>query len=117
MNGNLCEKCGHEMVSISDTRPIGMTCPNCGWGWATTYIEPIFLDDEDYHVILLSNDSSVSIIKIISEITTHNYIAVKKMIENAPVEIFIGKANEVKEIKEKLESTNIKYKIEPEFSY
>ena len=37
----ICEKCGNEMKPLSEIYPIGMTCPNCGWGWATTYIEPI----------------------------------------------------------------------------
>ena len=39
----ICEKCGAEMKPLSDFSPVGMTCPNCGWGWATTYIDPIKL--------------------------------------------------------------------------
>lgn len=39
------------------------------------------------------------------------------MIEKTPVEVFCGKAVDVKEIKEKLESTGIKITIEPEFPY
>ena len=40
----ICEKCGAEMLPIDQNKPVGMTCPNCGWGWATTYIEPIIED-------------------------------------------------------------------------
>ena len=113
----ICEKCGNEMKPLSDIYPIGMTCPNCGWGWATTYIDSINLDESDYHVILVSNDNSLSIIKMVSETSNCNYVEAKKLIENAPVEIFSGKAVEVKTIKEKLETANIKFRIEPEFPY
>jgi hypothetical protein len=51
----ICEKCGAEMKPLSDIYPVGMTCPNCGWGWATTYIDPINLDESDYHIILVSS--------------------------------------------------------------
>lgn len=113
----LCEKCGHEMDYHHEGSGCGMTCPNCGWGWATTYIDPIKLDESDYHVILVSNDNSLSIIKMVSETSNCNYVEAKKLIENAPVEIFSGKAVEVKTIKEKLETANIKFRIEPEFPY
>ncbi len=114
---NICEKCGNEMKPLSDIYPIGMTCPNCGWGWATTYIDPINLDECDYHVILTSEDCSLSIIKIISDIANCNYVESKKMIENAPVEIFCGKAVDIKVIKERLETANIEFSIEPEYPY
>ena len=113
----LCEKCGHEMVSISETNPIGMTCTNCGWGWATTYIEPILTDTVDYRVILVSDNKSLSSIKIVSKTTNCNYIEAKKIIEKAPIEIFCGQAVDVKKIKEKFEAVNIEIKIEPEFPY
>ena len=45
------------------------------------------------------------------------FIEAKKLIEKAPVEIFCGKAVEVKTIKEKLEAANIEIRIEPEFPY
>ena len=112
-----CEKCGHEMISISETHPIGMTCTNCGWGWATTYIEPILTDTVDYHVILVSTDKSLTSIKMLSKIANCNYIEAKQIIEKTPVEIFCGKAVDVKKIKEKLEAASIEIKIEPEFPY
>ena len=113
----ICEKCGAEMKPLSEIYPIGMTCPNCGWGWATTYIDPINLDESDYHMILVSSENSFSNIKIISEIANCNYIEAKNMIENAPTEIFRGNAVEIKEIKQKLESASIDFKIEPKFPY
>lgn len=113
----ICEKCGDEMKPLSELYPIGMTCPNCGWGWATTYIDPINLDENDYRMILVSSENSLSNIKLVSETANCNYVEAKKLIEKAPVEIFCGKAVEVKTIKEKLEAANIEIRIEPEFPY
>ena len=56
-------------------------------------------------------------LKLVSEIAGCNYIEAKMMIEKAPVEIFSGKAIDIMEIKEKLETANIDFKIEPEFPY
>jgi large subunit ribosomal protein L7/L12 len=113
----ICEKCGAEMKPINEDKPIGMECPDCGWGWATTYIEPINLDESDYHVILTASGNSITVIKTVSEVANCNYIEAKKMINNAPVEVFHGQAVEVKAIKEKLEAASIDFKIEPEFPY
>ena len=38
----LCEKCGSTMRTLDPQKPIGMTCDKCGWGWTTTFIEPIY---------------------------------------------------------------------------
>ena len=46
-----------------------------------------------------------------------NYVEAKKIIEKAPIEIFCGKAINVKIIKEKLEAAGIDFKIEPDFPY
>jgi large subunit ribosomal protein L7/L12 len=54
---------------------------------------------------------------LVSETANCNYVEAKKLIEKAPVEIFCGKAVEVKTIKEKLEAANIEIRIEPEFPY
>lgn len=113
----ICKKCGHEMKPLSDIHPIGMTCPNCGWGWATTYIDPINIDECDYHVIVTSGDNSLSVIKVVSDIANCNYIEAKKIIENTPAEIYIGKAVNVKAIMEQLKSAGIDFSIKPEFPY
>lgn len=112
-----CEKCGAEIKPIHETLPIGMECPECGWGWVSTYIEPILSDSTNYHMVLVSSDNSLNSIKTVSEVANCNYIEAKKLINNAPVEVFHGQAVEVRAIKEKLEVASIDFKIEPEFSY
>ena len=87
----ICEKCGAEMKPLSDIYPVGMTCPNCGWGWATTYIEPILSDSTDYHVVLVSSNNSLTSIKAVSEVANCNYIEAKKLISHAPVRYFTDK--------------------------
>ena len=113
----ICEICGNPMTYFQEAHTCGWMCPVCGDGVATTYIEPILSDIIDYHVILMSDDKSLTIIKIVSKIANCNYLEAKQMIEKTPVEIFCGKAVDVKPIKEKLEAASIKIKIEPEFPY
>ena len=105
------------MIPLKELHAVGMNCPNCGWGWATTYIDPIKLDESDYHVILVSNETALSYIRIVSETADCNYAEAKKLIENAPVELFCGKAAEVKAIREKLETAGVRFRIEPDFPY
>lgn len=48
----ICEKCGAVMTPLDPERPIGMECPECGWGWVTSYIEPKAEDATIYSIIL-----------------------------------------------------------------
>ena len=100
-----------------DGHSICWVCDNCGEAVASTYFEPILTDTVDYRVILVSDNKSLSSIKIVSKTTNCNYIEAKKIIEKAPIEIFCGQAVDVKKIKEKFEAANIEIKIEPDFPY
>lgn len=114
----ICEKCGAEMLPIDPHKPIGMKCPKCGWGWATTYIEPIKEDTTDYTIVLLANNvPSKESIKTIAGIVGKSFLQAKKMIENAPTSLFVGKAVTVKEVIATLEGSSINYQIEPNFPY
>ena len=115
----LCEKCGHEMKSIDENIPVGKTCTNCGWGWATTFIEPIYNDIQIYTITL---NSVVSItkepIKTIAEITGQNFLQTKKTLDNLPQVVFSGKAPEVLKICHSLKSKPFfDFKISPDFPY
>lgn len=115
----VCEKCGHEMKSIDESIPVGKTCSNCGWGWATTYIEPIYNDMQIYTVML---NSVVSItketIKTIAEITGQNFLQTKKTLENLPQVVFSGKAQNVLKICQSLKAKPFfDFKISPDFPY
>ena len=114
----ICEKCGSEMIPIDPNKPVGMTCPNCGWGWATTYSDPIFDDSTVYEIILLDdNQESADNLKAIAKITNTNVINAKKLLYNLPSCIFSGKAVEISALVRLLDEKSLKYKIEPEFPY
>lgn len=114
----ICEKCGAEMRFEQDGHSICWVCDNCGDAAASTYFEPYETDLSDYRVLLVTPiKANISVIKLVSEIANCNYVEAKKLIESAPVEIFCGKAVEIKAIKGKLEAASLDFKIEPEFPY
>ena len=113
----VCEKCGAEMHIVRDSYQMGMKCPNCGWGWVTTYNEPIEVDYSVYHVVLDSKDSSLANVKLVASIVNCNYLWAKRIIENSPSEIFSGKAVDVREIRDRLVQAGVAFRIEPDFPY
>ena len=114
----ICEKCGAEMVPLDPSRPIGMECPNCDWGWATTYIEPILADDTKYLIFLeWGNTLEDEVIKAVAKVAVCNFLQAKKLLEEAPVKIAEGKARYVEPLIEMLEKAAVKYHIEPEWPY
>ena len=113
----VCEKCGAEMHIVRDSYQMGMECPNCGWGWVTTYNDPIEVDYSVYHVVLDSKDSSLANVKLVASIVNCNYLWAKRIIENAPSEIFSGKAVDVREIRDRLVQAGMAFRIEPDFPY
>ncbi len=114
----ICEKCGAEMLPIDPNKPVGMTCPNCGWGWATTYIDPEQEDDTVYIVSLSEgNVASGAAIKAVSKITNKNFVQAKRIIENSPVDIYAGNAVKVKDVLLMLEPLSLAYDVTPEFPY
>lgn len=115
----ICEKCGCEMISIDEKLPVGKTCPSCGWGWATTFIPPIYNDAQIYTVTLNSVDVvTKEAIQIIAEITGQNYLQTKKILGNLPQTVFSGKAPQVVDILRNLNSKQIfEVEVYPCFPY
>ena len=117
-NKVICEKCGTEMIPVDLCKPVGMTCPNCGWGWATTYIDPLLEDAALYTVSLAKgNNATKETIKAVAKISNKNILQAKRMIEESPVDIYVGKAVQVKDILNRLESLSIAYNVTPAFPY
>ena len=95
-----------------------MLCPNCGWGWATSYFDPIVTDQTEYKIILLEgNDASVEKIRAVNRVSHRNLLKSKELIADAPQVIFEGDAIEVHDKKEILEEEQVLYKIEPDYPY
>lgn len=113
-----CPKCGKELKRIKQNSGVAYCCINCDYSVATTDLDPIFEDQQEYTITLLPNNSiNKDILKVISSITNLNYIDCKKMVEKAPSIIFKGDATDAKDVKAKLDNNNIKYSIEPLFIY
>lgn len=117
MQQNKCEKCETEMIPYKNGRTIGMICPNCGWGWATTEFEPIELDQTIYtiHINTITNPSK-EVLKFVSKILNANFLVTYKLLKDGQAS-FSGKAIEIKNIIKKLQNLEIKYSITPDFKY
>ena len=46
----LCEKCKTNMIHVCENSVQGCSCPVCGWGTLTTYIDKIHQDMTEYIV-------------------------------------------------------------------
>lgn len=116
-----CEKCGTIMVrDLPEGHGGGMsiTCPKCGWGVATSYSDPILLDQTEYQITLLEgNDASEEKIRAVNRVSHRNLLKSKQLIESAPQVIFKGDALDVYDMKEILNEEQVLYKIEPDYPY
>ena len=117
----ICEKCGAVMVPIVPEKPVGSTgmeCPECGWGWATTYIEPKYEDETVYKIVLdHGSDATKENIKAIAKVMNCNYLRAKEVINDAGHILAEGKATEIEIFIQLLLQSRIKYHIEPEWPY
>lgn len=120
MNENektICPKCGKEMIPLDNHRTVGMTCPNCGWEWVTSYFEPYETDPTQYSVVIFGNEINTQIIKTVSEITGENYIKTREILLQPEAVVFEGRATDIFMIRDKLNLANISFKIKPDFPY
>lgn len=114
----ICEKCGAEMVPIDPEKPVGMECPECGWGWATTYIEPKNEDPTVYKIVLnQGNDDTKDNLKLVAKIMNCNLLKAKAVISETDTILAEGKALEMEGFIDLLVQSTIKYHIEPEWPY
>jgi hypothetical protein len=113
----LCEKCGHEMKSIDENIPVGKTCANCGWGWVTTYIEPILSDTTTYCLTIRKmNSPDAKVLRVLASILNCNYIKAKEQVTTQDVEI-TDRAAGIKEYAITLAKNDIPFDIKPDFPY
>ena len=111
-----CEKCGTNMNTLCGGG--GMICPNCGWGWATTYLEPRMRDTTVYQITLLEgNNTNTETIRAVNKVAHRNLLKSKQLIESAPQVIFKGNAREVHNMKDILDEESVLYRIIPDYPY
>ena len=114
----ICEKCGAEMVPIDPDKPIGMKCPECGWGWVTSYIEPKLEDETVYSIILdLGNEATTEALRAVAKVVGCNFIQAKEIIARSPQKLSDGLAVDTDNFIDLLNDASVKYHIEPEWPY
>ena len=93
----LCEKCKTNMIHVCENSVQGWSCPVCGWGTLTTYIDKIHQDMTEYSICTKSiTNIDKDKIKVISKIAGVNYIVAKQMLEKEGICILKAKAVDIK---------------------
>jgi hypothetical protein len=112
-----CEKCGAIMFPFKAGSTVGMTCPKCGWGWATTQFEPI-VEDRTVYVIKIDCHFKPTReqFKVLSFILNVNYLGVRKLLNEGNAS-FEGLALDIRDKLKMLKDTEINYSVSPNFPY
>lgn len=106
------------MDFIQKGRTIHWRCSKCQWEIMASFFEPIGMDQNKYSIYLKEDNlSSINNIKMIAKICNTNYNTAKSYIKKGNIEIFKGKATEVKRTLVELEKLKITYNVMPDFPY
>ena len=128
-NGKLyCSRCGQEIISIIEGRALTLNCSKHGVLAVTSYFSDMELDSTNYEIFLQPNNIvNKENIKIISKITSLNFLESKKVLESkTAVSIYkvkdaaareISKPEAILKIARKLKELSLDFYITPEFKY
>ena len=111
-----CLSCGTEMECKIEGHNLSWICHNCGDGLATSYFEPIELDQTEYclHIAPVTSPSA-DVLRYFSQLLMCNYMQAKARLND---EIIIKeKATKVREIVRELITFNLDYTITPDYPY
>jgi len=112
-----CEKCGSEMNYFREKMSCGWLCPNCGFGVATTYIDPITEDETTYTISLQPVDApSVNAIKTVAHLCGCNFIAARNFLTSGEA-ILEDNAASIRNAATVLLENHVAYTISPDFPY
>ena len=113
----VCEKCGAVMKYYRKEGSCGYLCPDCGWGWVTTYYSPLELDRQKYTLIVAgANDCDIQRYKAVAGILGCNYPeARKKYISGFSVPDIPAKA--ALSVIRALTAAGIRFTVSPDFPH
>ena len=115
---NKCPICGKELRTRIEGSTQITESSSCDYSVATSYIDPIYEDNQDYKIVVNACDPlNKKQYIILSRIIGTNALEVKKLLDNLPAELYAGKAPEVKGVANSLNEIGISYHIVPEFKY
>lgn len=111
----LCKVCKRSMIPVRRDSVQGWSCPDCGWGVLTTYIDEIDIDMTDYCVYVRNiTDINKDMVKLISRIAGVNYLTARQMLAKEDVCILKAKAPVIKAAIEKLQEADVSFAVIPE---
>lgn len=118
VDDGLCPKCGAPLEGFIEGSSMDQRCPNCEWAIVRTYAPPIVEDEQKYTIVVLPGGAPTrEALRAVSRIAMCNYIAAKRLIENAPAVIFAGHATEVLAHKNGVEEAGVPIEVHPSFPY
>ncbi len=113
----MCEKCGAEMKSHHKGSTCGMLCPECGWGWVTTYFSPIDRDETVYTISFCKPEkTTAAMIKLCARLSGSNFMQAKKALEEGRAGFSALAADIQKHIAE-IHATELQFCITPDYPY
>ena len=112
----ICEKCGSVMLSFKEFGSTGMKCPSCGWGWATSYQDPIDLDQNTYTLIIPVQEPGIKQVKATASAFNINYLEARKALATGLFSVS-GSAREIFSKAQTLQNNHVEIVIEPLFPY
>ena len=113
----LCNKCNNEMVYFKRGQSCGWTCPKCGSGIVTSYVDEIQMDTTIYTLTLKpSNNACADDYKVVAKLCNSPILEAKKKTESGCI-LARGLATKIKECIKKLDGTSLSYEISPDFPY
>ena len=114
----LCPECGAPLEGFVEGSSMGQRCPNCEWAIVRTYAPPIVEDEQKYTIVVAPGGTPTrKALRVVSRIAMCNYIAAKRLMEDAPAAIFAGRATEVLTRKNDLEEAGVPIEVQPNFPY
>ena len=111
-----CEKCGTQKIYFQEGSTCGWTCPKCGWGVVTTYHEPIELDDCVYSLHILPQEAKMPAITAAAGVFSVNYLEARRGLLDGTLHVD-GRAKYIRDVCALLSSSEVLYKVEPDFPY
>ncbi|MBR2801315.1 MAG: hypothetical protein IKE21_01820 [Erysipelotrichaceae bacterium] len=113
-----CPICNQDLIPFTEGSSTGVRCSHCDYSIVTTYIEPMYEDENIYTVTIeAGNRADKRTLKTVSRITGKNYVQVIQCLNSSPTVIAEGRAADIAEIKSEFDSCGIKYSISPDFPY
>lgn len=111
-----CPHCNSDLIQEIEGSTLTVICSNCDWYVTSSHINHI--NDTKYKIILeKGNLPSKENIRTISQVMNCNILQAQKVIESDYPIIIEDTVSGIIEQIEKLDKTNIKYSITPNFPY